>query len=80
MVDCFGDGFFVCGVLAIVLPLTFSIGVAALLGWLFVFAAIAHLAFGTHFGSGTLAWHAFIAACTAWLQSLGLTAATRQRR
>ena len=52
---------FVCGVLAIVLPLTFSIGVAALLGWLFVFAAIAHLVFGIHFGSGTLAWHAFIA-------------------
>ena len=52
---------FTCGVLAIVLPLTFSIGVAALLGWLFVFAAIAHLAFGIHFGSGTLAWHAFIA-------------------
>jgi uncharacterized membrane protein HdeD (DUF308 family) len=52
---------FVCGVLAIVLPLTFSIGVAALLGWLFVFAAIAHLAFGIHFGSGALAWHAFIA-------------------
>jgi uncharacterized membrane protein HdeD (DUF308 family) len=53
---------FVCGVLAIVLPLTFSIGVASLLGWLFFFAAVAHLAFGIHFGSGTLAWHAFIAA------------------
>jgi uncharacterized membrane protein HdeD (DUF308 family) len=52
---------FVCGVLAIVLPLTFSIGIAGLLGWLFVVAAIAHLAFGIHFGSGTLAWHAFIA-------------------
>jgi uncharacterized membrane protein HdeD (DUF308 family) len=53
---------FVCGVLAIVLPLTFSIGVAGLLGWLFFFAAVAHLVFGIHFGSGTLAWHAFIAA------------------
>jgi uncharacterized membrane protein HdeD (DUF308 family) len=53
---------FVCGVLAIVLPLTFSIGVARLLGWLFFFAAVAHLAFGIHFGSGTPAWHAFIAA------------------
>ena len=52
---------FVCGVLAIVLPLTFSIGVAALLGWLFVFASIAHLVFGIHFGSGTIASHAFIA-------------------
>lgn len=53
---------FVCGVLAIVLPLTFPIGVAGLLGWLFFFAAGAHLIFGIHFGSGTLAWHAFIAA------------------
>jgi uncharacterized membrane protein HdeD (DUF308 family) len=53
---------FVCGVLAIVLPLTFSIGVAGLLGWLFLFAAVAHIIFGTHFGSGTLAWHTVIAA------------------
>jgi uncharacterized membrane protein HdeD (DUF308 family) len=53
---------FVCGVLAVVLPLTFSVGIAALLGWLFVFAAIAHLIFGIHFESGTLGWHAFIAA------------------
>src|SRR5215471_9125007 len=52
---------FVCGVLAIVLPITFSVGVATVLGWLFVFAAIAHLVFGIHFGSGTLGWHAFIA-------------------
>jgi uncharacterized membrane protein HdeD (DUF308 family) len=52
---------FICGVLAIVLPLTFSVGIAALLGWLFVFAAIAHLIFGIHFRSGTFAWHAFIA-------------------
>ena len=53
---------FVCGILAIVLPLTFSIGVAELLGWLFIFAAVAHLIFGIHFASGTLGWHAFIAA------------------
>ena len=53
---------FVCGVLAIVLPLTFSVGVAGLLGWLFIFAAVAHLIFGIHFGSDTLAWHAVIAA------------------
>ena len=52
---------FVCGVLAVVLPLTFSLGIAALLGWLFFFAAIAHLIFGIHFGSGTMGWHAFIA-------------------
>lgn len=53
---------FVCGILAIVLPLTFSFGVAGLLGWLFIFAAVAHLVFGFHLASGTLAWHAFIAA------------------
>jgi membrane protein HdeD len=53
---------FVCGILAIVLPLTFSFGVANLLGWLFIFAAVAHVIFGIHFASGTLGWHAFIAA------------------
>jgi uncharacterized membrane protein HdeD (DUF308 family) len=53
---------FGCGVLAIVLPLTFSFGIAAFLGWLFIFAAVAHVIFGIHFGSGTLAWHALIAA------------------
>jgi membrane protein HdeD len=52
---------FVCGILAIVLPLTFSLGVAGLLGWIFIFAAIAHLIFGVHLGNGTLAWQAFIA-------------------
>jgi len=53
---------FVCGVLAIVLPLTFSIGVAELLGWLFIFAAVAHVIFGIHLASGTLSLHTFIAA------------------
>jgi uncharacterized membrane protein HdeD (DUF308 family) len=53
---------FICGILAIVLPLTFSLGVAGLLGWLFIFAAVAHLIFGIYLGSGTLAWHASIAA------------------
>ena len=53
---------FACGILAIVLPLTFSIGVARLLGWLFIFAAIAHVIFGIHLASGTLTWHTFIAA------------------
>jgi uncharacterized membrane protein HdeD (DUF308 family) len=52
---------FVCGILAIVLPLAFSVGIAAVLGWLFLAAALAHLIFGIHFGSGTLGWHAFIA-------------------
>ena len=53
---------FVCGILAIVLPLTFSFGVAGLLGWLFIFAAAAHVIFGIHFAGGTLGWHTFIAA------------------
>ena len=53
---------FTCGVLAILLPLTFSVDVARLLGWLFIFAAAAHVIFGIHFASGTLRWHTFIAA------------------
>ena len=53
---------FVCGILAIVLPLTFSIGAARLLGWLFIFAGVSHVVFGIHFASGTVGWHAFIAA------------------
>jgi membrane protein HdeD len=53
---------FFCGLLAIALPLTFSVGVAGCLGCLFIFAAVAHVIFGIHFGGGTLAWHALIAA------------------
>jgi uncharacterized membrane protein HdeD (DUF308 family) len=52
---------FVSGILAIVLPLTFSFGVAGILGWLFIFAAGAHVVFGFQFGTGTIAWQAFIA-------------------
>ena len=37
---------FLCGILAIVLPFTFSVGIAALLGCLLVVAAAAHLVFG----------------------------------
>jgi uncharacterized membrane protein HdeD (DUF308 family) len=52
---------FICGVLAIVLPVTFSVGIAALLGWLFVFAGAAHLVFGIHFEAAHWGWHASIA-------------------
>lgn len=52
---------FICGVLAIVLPLTFSVGIAAVLGWLFVLAAVAHLVFGFHFEATHWGWHAAIA-------------------
>ena len=51
---------FVCGVLAIVLPLIFSVGIAALLGWLFVLAALGHLVFGLNFETGRW-WHFLIA-------------------
>lgn len=51
----------VCGVLAIVLPLTFSVGIAALLGWLLLLAAAAHLVFGIHFEATHWGWHAGIA-------------------
>jgi uncharacterized membrane protein HdeD (DUF308 family) len=51
----------VCGILAIVLPLAFSVGVAALLGWLFVCAAVAHLVFGIHFEGAHWGWHALVA-------------------
>ena len=52
---------FVCGVLALVLPLTFSVGIAAVLGWLLVLAAAAHVVFGIHFEATHWGWHASIA-------------------
>jgi uncharacterized membrane protein HdeD (DUF308 family) len=36
---------FVCGILAIILPLTFSFGIALIIGCLVLVAAIAHLFF-----------------------------------
>jgi uncharacterized membrane protein HdeD (DUF308 family) len=52
---------FVCGVLAIILPLTFSFGIALIIGCLVLVAAIAHLFFafetrsvGGHFGTRPL--------------------------
>ena len=52
---------FLCGVLAIVLPFTFSVGIAALLGCLLLVAGAAHLVFGIHFEATHWAWHAIIA-------------------
>jgi len=57
---------FVCGILAIVLPLIFSIGTAWLLGCLLIFAGIAHVVFGIYSASGTLGWHTLIAALYAF--------------
>jgi uncharacterized membrane protein HdeD (DUF308 family) len=50
---------FICGILAIVLPLTFSVGIAGLLGWLLLFAGIAHVIFGMNHADA-LWWHVVI--------------------
>jgi uncharacterized membrane protein HdeD (DUF308 family) len=52
---------FICGVLALVLPLAFSVGIARVIGWLLVLAAAAHLVFGIHFQAAHWGWHALIA-------------------
>jgi len=52
---------FLCGVLAILLPVTFSVGLAALLGWLLLMAAAAHVLFGIHFEATHWGWHTTIA-------------------
>lgn len=51
----------VCGVLAVALPLTFSVGLAGLLSCIVIGAAVAHLAFGIHFEAAHWGWHAFVA-------------------
>ena len=51
---------FGCGVLAIVLPVTFSVGIAALLGWLFLLAGLGHLIFGINAQTDGW-WHLLIA-------------------
>jgi uncharacterized membrane protein HdeD (DUF308 family) len=52
---------FVCGVLAVTLPLSFSVGLSGLLGCLVAIAAAAHLVFGIHFEAVHWTWHAFVA-------------------
>jgi uncharacterized membrane protein HdeD (DUF308 family) len=42
---------FVCGILAIVLPLTFSFGIAVVIGLLVLVAGIGHLVFAFHMGN-----------------------------
>ena len=61
MVGCFGRCRVCLRRLRDCLPLTFSVGIAALLGWLLVFAAMAHLTYGIHFQRGTFGWHALVA-------------------
>jgi uncharacterized membrane protein HdeD (DUF308 family) len=53
---------FVCGILAISLPLRFSVGIATLLGWLILIAGIAHLIFAFHSDSDGFPWKVTLAA------------------
>lgn len=52
---------FVCGVLAIVLPIAFSISMTVVLGCLVIVAAGAHVVFGFNFEPTHWGWHALIA-------------------
>ncbi len=53
---------FVCGILAISLPLASSIGIVILLGWLLVFAGVSHLFFAFHCHSvGGVLWQVLLA-------------------
>src|SRR5580765_8991510 len=53
---------FVCGLLAIALPLAFSIGIVIVLGWLILLSAVAHLIFAFHSGSiGGVLWKLLLA-------------------
>src|SRR5262245_48503278 len=54
---------FMCGFLAIALPLASSIGIVIVLGWLILLSAVAHLIFVFHSGSiGGAAWKLLLAA------------------
>jgi uncharacterized membrane protein HdeD (DUF308 family) len=53
---------FVCGILAISLPLETSIGIVILLAWLILFAGISHLIFAFHSHSvGGFLWQVLLA-------------------
>jgi uncharacterized membrane protein HdeD (DUF308 family) len=53
---------FVCGILAISLPLASSIGIVILLAWLILFAGISHLIFAFHSHSvGGFLWQILVA-------------------
>ena len=53
---------FVCGILAISLPLASSIGIVILLAWLILFAGISHLVFAFHSHSvGGFLWQVLLA-------------------
>ena len=53
---------FICGILAISLPLASSIGIVILLAWLILFAGISHLVFAFHSHSvGGFLWQILLA-------------------
>jgi len=53
---------FICGILAISLPLASSIGIVILLAWLILFAGISHLIFAFHSHSvGGFLWQVLLA-------------------
>jgi len=53
---------FICGILAISLPLASSIGIVIVLAWLILFAAICHLIFAFHSHSiGGILWQVLLA-------------------
>ena len=53
---------FMCGLLAIALPLATSIGIVIVLGWLILLSAVAHLIFAFHSGSiGGVIWKLLLA-------------------
>jgi uncharacterized membrane protein HdeD (DUF308 family) len=53
---------FICGILAISLPLASSIGIVIVLAWLILFAGIAHLFFAFHSHSfGAVLWQVLLA-------------------
>jgi uncharacterized membrane protein HdeD (DUF308 family) len=53
---------FICGILAISLPLASSIGIVIVLAWLILFAGIAHLFFAFHsHGVGAVLWQVLLA-------------------
>lgn len=53
---------FICGILAICLPLASSIGIVILLAWLILFAGVSHLIFAFHsHGVGAVLWQILLA-------------------
>jgi uncharacterized membrane protein HdeD (DUF308 family) len=53
---------FICGLIAIALPLISSIGIVILLAWVILFAGLSHLVFAFHSrGAGSVLWQILLA-------------------